>query len=326
MSRKKIIGRFAPSPTGRMHLGNVFSALISYLSAKSQGGEWVLRIEDLDRGRCKPEYIDLLKRDLEFLGLEWDRGGEGEWCQSARSEHYERALSMLEEKGLTYPCWCTRAELMAASAPHESDGRIIYPGTCRDNAERVALNAGRPAATRIMVPDEVIKFTDGHYGPQEVALASSCGDFVLRRSDGAWAYQLAVVVDDALMGVTEVVRGRDLLLSAAQQLFLFNVLGYTAPSYCHFPLLCNSLGQRLSKRDAALDMGALRERYSAGEIISILAHYAGLLPSGGTCHSDTVQHDKIEPCTPQDLIPLFDWSKVPTKDIIVQVNDRMKRL
>ena len=127
------------------------------------------------------------------------------------------------------------------------------------------------------------------------------------------------------MGVTEVVRGRDLLLSAAQQLFLFNVLGYTAPSYCHFPLLCNSLGHRLSKRDAALDMGALRERYSAGEIISILAHYAGLLPSVGTGHSDTVQHDKIEPCTPQDLIPLFDWSKVPTKDIIVQVNDRMKR-
>lgn len=300
----KTVGRFAPSPTGRMHLGNVFSALLSYLSAKSEGGEWILRIEDLDRGRCRPEHIDMLKRDLEFLGLEWDRGGQGRWCQSERHDLYETALLKLKDAGLTYPCWCTRAELMASSAPHESDGRLVYPGTCRGNEARAAQNAGRPAATRIKVPDCEMHFTDRHYGPQGVNLARQCGDFVLRRSNGDWAYQLAVVVDDALMGVTQVVRGRDLLLSAAQQIFLFDCLGYDAPQYSHFPLLCNSALQRLSKRDASLDMGSLRERFSAEEIIGFLACHAGIIPQS-------------RPCTVSELVPLFDWNRVPYDDIVV---------
>lgn len=303
-----IVGRFAPSPTGRMHLGNVFSALLSYLSAKSAAGEWILRIEDLDRGRCRREYIDMVKDDLEWLGLQWDRGGEGRWCQSERSDLYEAALKTLEDQRLTYPCWCTRAELMASSAPHESDGRLIYPGTCRPASLNLKKNSdprrSRPAATRIIVPDRTIEFTDRHYGPQTVNLARECGDFVLRRSSGDWAYQLAVVVDDAMMGITEVVRGRDLLLSAAQQIYLFECLGYKTPEYAHFPLLCNKARQRLSKRDASLDMSSLRARCSAQKIIGLLAHYAGLL-------------EKPEPCTPADLIPLFDWNKVPMEDIIL---------
>jgi len=301
-----ITGRFAPSPTGRMHLGNVFSALLSWLSARSRNGEWILRIEDLDRGRCRPEYTAALENDLRFLGLDWDRGGSedvsGLYCQSNRGRFYEEALSKLRD--LTYPCWCSKAEIMASSAPHESDGRVVYPGTCRDNEERRKAFEGRPAATRLIVPNKEIHFTDRHYGDQMVNLADHCGDFIVRRSDGAWAYQLAVVVDDALMGVTEVVRGRDLLLSSAQQKYLFEQLGCPVPEFCHFPLLCNADGQRLSKRDASLDMGQLRKNYTAAQITGILAFYAGLT-------------DRPEACKAEDLLPVFDWKKVPLSDIVV---------
>jgi len=303
-----IVGRFAPSPTGRMHLGNVFSALISYLSVKSRGGEWVLRIEDIDRGRSRREYADLLMDDLLFLGLEWDRGplrSDGvSYFQSERGDLYSEALERLAQRGLTYPCWCTRAEIMASSAPHEADGRVIYPGTCRDNVERRRQFEGRPFATRIRVPSRTIQFTDRHFGPQNVNLLAECGDFILRRSDGEWAYQLAVVVDDALMGITEVVRGRDLLLSAAQQIFLFGELGFTPLEFAHFPLLCSGSGERLCKRDKGLDIGELRRHFSAPQIIGRLAWYAGLL-------------EREEPCCAADLIPLFSWDKLPTNDICV---------
>jgi glutamyl-tRNA synthetase len=205
-----------------MHLGNVYAALISWLSVKKKGGVWVLRIEDLDPQRCKLEYALQLEDDLRWFGLDWDEGGTenrgncGPYLQSQRSEIYEEYLQRLNKTGLTYPCTCTRADIMATQAPHESDGRIVYKGTCRPQG----MPKGTPtlfmkdqqAATRLYVPDKQIAFTDGHYGAQSVNLATHCGDFVLRRKDGAWAYQLAVVVDDALMGITEVVRGRDLLL------------------------------------------------------------------------------------------------------------------
>ena len=210
-------GRFAPSPTGRMHLGNVFSALLSWLSVKSRGREWLLRIEDIDPGRSRQAYADMLMDDLLWLGLEWD--GQPVY-QSQRSDIYAYYFRKLSEQGLTYPCYCTRADLLATQAPHESDGRVVYKGTCRHLAPR----PGVAAATRLIVADEVVSFTDGHYGEHGVNLATQVGDFIIRRKDGAWAYQLAVVVDDALMGITEVVRGRDLLLSSPQQMYVARLL------------------------------------------------------------------------------------------------------
>ncbi|MDE6135137.1 MAG: tRNA glutamyl-Q(34) synthetase GluQRS [Muribaculaceae bacterium] len=300
-NQKKVKGRFAPSPSGRMHLGNIFTALISWLSAKSKGGTWLLRIEDLDPQRSKQEYARQIENDLLWLGLEWDEGGldnkglAGPYSQSMRSDEYEKALDSLRHRGLLYPCYCTRADIMATQAPHESDGRIVYRGTCR-NAPNIS---SRPAATRIMVPDVDIPFDDRVFGHHTVNLSAHCGDFVLRRADGAWAYQLAVVVDDALMGVTEVVRGCDLLLSTAQQLFLYSALGAEPPEFAHLPLICNSAGQRLSKRDSSMSMEALRHRFSPEELIGRLAHMAGIT-------------DEPSPVKPHELITLFDWTKIPS--------------
>ena len=223
-------GRFAPSPTGRMHLGNVFCALLSWLSAKSKGGEWVLRIEDLDPQRSKKDYALQLMDDLQWLDLPWD--GEPVW-QSQRGEIYEEYLQHLTDMGLTYPCYCTRADIMATLAPHETDGRVVYKGTCRPSTPSPLTPHRSPltvnlspltATTRLIVPNNTIPFTDGHYGKHEINLADHCGDYIIRRKDGAWAYQLAVVVDDTLMGVTEIVRGRDLLLSSPQQIHLRELL------------------------------------------------------------------------------------------------------
>ena len=290
-------GRFAPSPTGRMHLGNVFSALLSWLSARSQGGEWLLRIEDIDPDRSRQEYARLLMDDLEWLGLWWD--GTPVY-QSQRYDFYEHYFHLLQEQGLTYPCYCTRADLLATQAPHESDGRVVYPGTCRHREPQ----PGRPAAIRLIVPDEVIAFTDGHYGRQQVNLSRQVGDFVIRRKDEAWAYQLAVVIDDALTGVTEVVRGCDLLLSSPQQIYVAQLLGFDPPRFCHLPLLCNRQGQRLSKRDKSLDMASLRQQYTAQEIIGRLAALAGIL-------------SEPQPTAAEELVPLFHWNKVPTENIIL---------
>ena len=291
------IGRFAPSPTGRMHLGNVFSALLSWLSAKSQGGQWLLRIEDIDPGRSRQAYADLLMNDLEWLGLSWD--GEPVY-QSQRSDIYEHYFQMLKAQGMTYPCYCTRADLLATQAPHESDGRVVYPGTCRHLKEQ----PNKPAATRLIVPDRDITFVDGHYGAQSVNLAHHVGDFIIRRKDGAWAYQLAVVIDDALMGVTEVVRGCDLLLSSPQQMYVAQLLGFTSPRFIHLPLLCNAQGQRLSKRDGGLDMASLRQSYTAPEIIGKLAQIAGL-------------QSTPDPVTPEDLLASFSWEKVPQEKVFL---------
>ena len=329
------VSRFAPSPTGRMHLGNVFCALLSWLSAKSKGGQWLLRIEDIDPGRSRRDYALQLMDDLQWLGLPWE--GEVIW-QSERSDIYAHYLQLLQDAGLTYPCFCTRADIMATQAPHETDGRIVYAGTCRPKnmfpsqsslsrlsrlsrlSSQSSQSINSPAAIRFIVPDEDISFVDGHYGPQRVNLARHCGDYILRRRDGAWAYQLAVVVDDALMGVTEIVRGRDLLLSTPQQIHLrqtiasispfhlFNLSPFhlfnLSPFYYHHPLLINESGQRLCKRDKSLDLGALRARHVAPEdIIGLLAHLAGLQPAPA-------------PAKPQDLLPLFSWQKVPVHDLV----------
>ena len=298
-NRSSVCGRFAPSPTGRMHLGNVFSALMSWLSARAQGGTWLLRIEDIDPQRSRHEYADMLMDDLQWLGLEWD--GKPCW-QSQRGDIYARYLQQLTEAGLIYPCYCTRADILATQAPHESDGRVVYKGTCRNLPP--GTHTG-PAALRMKVPDEgrgIVTFTDGHYGTYTVDLTTQCGDFIVRRKDGAWAYQLAVVVDDSLMGINEVVRGRDLLLSSPQQIYLAQQLGFTPPRFTHLPLLCNTAGQRLSKRDKSLDMGCLRQRLTPNQIIGLLAHAAGFQPT-----PDAV--------SAQSLVKTFSWNKVVTADI-----------
>ena len=222
-----------------MHLGNVFSALLSWLSVKSKGGKWLLRIEDIDPGRSRQAYADLLMDDLEWLGLTWD--GEPVY-QSQRSDIYEHYFQVLKDQGMTYPCYCTRAHHV--------------------------------------------------------------GDFIIRRKDGAWAYQLAVVIDDALMGVTEVVRGCDLLLSSPQQMYVAQLLGFNPPQFIHLPLLCNAQGQRLSKRDGGLDMASLRQNHTAPEIIGLLAYYAGLQPTS-------------DPITPQELLSFFSWEQVPQSNVLL---------
>lgn len=298
-----IKGRFAPSPTGRMHLGNIASALLSWLSARAQGGAWLLRIEDLDPQRSKREYSRIIEDDLHWLGLDWDEGGldgrgdAGPYSQSRRGDIYARYLELINATGYTYPCRCTRAEIMATQAPHQSDGRIVYGGRCRP-AVLPAFGADFDgASTRICVPDSIISFDDGLYGPQHFNLAREVGDFILRRADGAWAYQLAVVVDDALMGVTEVVRGSDLLLSAAQQIYLYRLLGLEPPRFAHVPLLCNAEGRRLSKRDGSLSMEHLRATMTAPQIIGRLAALLGLLPEPAEI-------------TAAELIPDFSWQKI----------------
>ena len=304
-------GRFAPSPSGRMHLGNAFSCLLAWLSARSAGGRIILRHEDLDPARCRREYADRIEDDLRWLGLDWDEGGSkgGEdYYQSNRREIYEQYLTVLREKGLIYPCFCTRADLHAASAPHASDGTPIYSGACRAlSPEQQRERAkGRTPALRAGVPDRALTFMDGLQGLYSVNLARDCGDPILRRSDGVHAYQLAVVVDDALMGVNQVVRGRDLLSSTPWQLWLQEELGFSHPAYVHVPLLLSWDGKRLSKRDGDMDLGAVRASGASPQsIVGRLAFTAGLI-------------DREEPFSPAELIPLFDWGKVKKGDVVVK--------
>ena len=305
---KTVVGRFAPTPSGKMHLGNVLCCLVAWLSARSQGGKVLLRVEDLDPERSGADYERQIEEDLRWLGLDWDEGGleaaGGRYCQSGRSGVYEQYFDILSEKGLIYPCFCSRAELHAADAPHLSDGRYFYPGTCRKlTPEEAAEKAKkRKPAWRVKVLDETVRFTDLHYGPYAENLAAECGDFVVRRADGVFAYQLATAVDDGLMGVTEVVRGRDLIGSTARQLWLQRTLGLPSPVYGHIPLLTDWDGRRLSKRDGDLDLARLREKWRPEEIIGMLAEAAGILPA-------------YRPVSARELVPLFSWGKVKKGDV-----------
>ena len=305
------VGRFAPSPSGRIHLGNMLCSLLAWLSARQKGGKVVLRIEDLDTARCKRTYAEQMIGDLLWLGLNWDEGpGVGgpqePYWQSERAALYEQALEKLREKGLVYPCFCTRSELHAASAPHRSDGQTVYAGTCRTlTAQEQAEKAlRRSPAARLVVPDEVWRFTDGHMGEYEENLAEDCGDFLLRRSDGMFAYQLAVVVDDAAMGVTEVVRGGDLLSSTPRQLYLYHLLGLKAPEFYHFPLLLDAQGRRLSKRNADAGLDELRGKLTPEEILGRLAFLGGFNPGA-------------EAKSARQLLADFDWSKVPREEVCI---------
>lgn len=294
-----LTGRFAPSPSGRMHLGNIFSALLAWLSVRSRNGRMLLRIEDLDPERCRPEYAETLKHDLDWLGLDWD---EEQTPQSHRTEAYRAEFAKLAARGLVYPCYCSRAELHAASAPHASDGTVIYAGTCRNLTDAQRAAKTRIPAWRVAVPDETVCIFDGLQGKYTENLQKDCGDFIIRRSDGVYAYQLAVVTDDAAGGVTEIVRGRDLLSSTPRQVWLQTMLGFPTPAYYHVPLLTAPDGRRLSKREKDLDIGALRERWAPDELIGRLAFLAGLQPDPA-------------PVTAATLAGSFDWQRVRSDNI-----------
>lgn len=312
---EQLRGRFAPSPSGRMHLGNLFSGLLAWLSVRSAGGAMVLRMEDLDPDRCREEYARQLADDLRWLGLDWDEGYQvggphGPYSQSERTELYAGAFRKLEEQRLIYPCFCTRAERLAASAPHRADGQIIYSGKCRHLTvdQRAELAQTRRPAWRLMVPDKDISFTDKLQGLYGENLLADCGDFIVRRSDGVYAYQLAVVYDDGAMEINQVVRGRDLLDSTPRQIWLHTLLGFRPPEFCHVPLLLAPDGRRLSKRERDLDMGALRQQFTPEELTGLLAFWAGQL-------------DRPEPVKPAELAKHFRWSKVPAEDITVDPED-----
>lgn len=296
-----MIGRFAPSPSGRMHLGNLFSALLAWLSVRAAGGEMILRIEDLDPDRCRPEYARVLKEDLLWLGLDWDRE---QTPQSQRSEAYAQVFDALGQA--VYPCYCTRTELHAASAPHASDGRVLYAGTCRDLTPAQRAKKTKAPAWRLLVPDRTMAFVDGLQGYYEENLLRDCGDFIVRRADGVYAYQLAVVTDDADGGVTQVVRGMDLLSSTPRQLYLYELMGKKPPEFYHVPLLVAPDGRRLSKREKDLDMGALRLRYTPQELLGYLAALAGIV-------------EKEEPVDAMELASVFQWNKIKKDPVVVTI-------
>lgn len=309
-----MVGRFAPTPSGRMHIGNIAAMLAAWLSARSRGDGIVLRIEDIDVPRVVPDADRWIMDDLAWLGLDWD--GEPAY-QSQRVELYGDILGVLRDNGLIYPCFCSRAQIRAASAPQEGDRFILYPGTCRRLAvdERmVRLAAGERHSWRLAVPaagapDGRIGFDDRIFGPQSFDVGADLGDVVMRRSDGLFAYQFVVSVDDALMGIDDIVRGRDLLRSTALQQWLRDRLAdcgigeRRVPAYAHIPLLDDLHGRRLAKRERSTDMGAMRAAgMRAEDILGVAGWALGLL-------------EKPEALSAQDALGLFSWDRVRRDDV-----------
>jgi glutamyl-tRNA synthetase len=285
-----IRGRYAPSPTGDLHLGNLRTALLAWLFARCNGGQFVLRIEDLDRPRVRPAASERMLFDLRWLGLDWDEGPDiggphAPYTQSERQEIYTTYVQQLVEKDLIYPCYCSRAEIArVASAPHGNEGPR-YPGTCRNltQAQRRQHKANnRRPSMRFRVDDErTVSFTDLLVGPVEQQVQQTVGDFIVCRSDGIFAYQFAVVVDDALMHINQVVRGVDLLLSTARQILLFEALGFPIPTFAHVPLLLDEDGKRFSKRTQSAGLEPLRaEGVSPAQVVGQMAAGCGLVDRG----------------------------------------------
>jgi glutamyl-tRNA synthetase len=301
--------RFAPSPTGDLHLGNARTALLAWLQARHAGGAFLLRVEDLDFGRVRPGIMESQLADLRWLGLDWDEGPDvggpfAPYLQSERQERYEAALRRLEERGLLFSCFCSRREIAAAaSAPHADDDEgPAYPGACRtlSASERGRREAERGTpALRFRTPPGEVRFHDLLQGDLTFHPAEEVGDFVVRRKDGVAAYQLAVVVDDAAMEITHVLRGADLLPSTARQLLLYEALGLRPPAWTHVPLLLGPDGERLAKRHGAVSLRDLRERgVPARRVVGWLAAGAGLAEAG-------------EEVTPAELVGRFDLGRIP---------------
>ena len=307
-------GRYAPSPTGPLHLGNARTALVAWLHARAAGGVWVLRVEDLDGPRVRPGMEARILDELRWLGLDWDEGPEvggplGPYRQSELAGRYRTAVEQLRDAGLAYPCFCSRAEIAAAShAPHgPSDEGPRYPGTCRglDAGEVARRSAVRSPAWRLAVPDGEVAFDDLVHGRRSFDVQRTVGDFVVMRADGIAAYQLAVVADDAAMGITDVVRGDDLLASTARQLLLFRALGLPAPRFAHVPLVVGEDGERLAKRHGALSLGELRGRGADPRaVVGLLASLCALSPEGARVG-------------PRELVRGFDLARVPREPAIL---------
>jgi glutamyl-tRNA synthetase len=303
-------GRYAPSPTGVLHLGNLRTALSAWLFARSSDRAFTLRVEDLDRPRVRPAATSRMLADLRWLGLDWDEGPDvggpfGPYFQSQREALYAAAFARLRAADLVYPCYCARSELARiASAPQQEgqdESSPRYPGTCRfltpaQRAEREA--AGRRPSWRFRAPEGELTFTDLLHGAITENVAATVGDFIVRRSDGVFAYQLAVVVDDALMGVDQVVRGEDLLISTARQLALYDALDYPRPTeYAHVPLALDATGVRLAKRDAAAGLDTLKAVGKTAEVVGALAASCGLWSEG-------------TPATPTQVLATFDPARI----------------
>lgn len=312
-------GRFAPTPSGLLHLGNAGTAMLAWLQVRSQDGTVVLRVEDVDTPRCKPEWAERCLQDMRWLGLDWDEGPDvggpcGPYAQRNRGELYEAALMQLQEAGLLYPCYCSRADLLSAGqAPHglSAEGPA-YPGTCRtlSEAEKLRKSAIKTASLRFVMPSEATTFVDGIAGPVAFE-AGAGGDFVVKRADGIVGYQLAVVVDDAAMGITDVLRGWDLLDSTPRQLRLAEALEIDSPRYAHAPLLLGPDGRRLAKRHGDIAIASLREAGFRPEgIVGLLGWLYGLI-------------ERPEPVSIRELIPLFVRSRIPKKAVTLP-NDWMQ--
>ena len=304
-------GRLAPTPSGNMHIGNAFCYFLSWLSARSQGGRIVLRFEDADRLRMRPESVAQTYSDLEWLGIDWDEGPEsgedgGEYFQSCRTEIYDRAFEELRSRGLVYPCFCSRQDVRLAAAPHAEDRAAVYPGTCHglSQAEIAERSKKRAPAWRLEVPDETLCFTDRLCGAQRFSLARELGDFPIRRADGVYCYQFTTALDDALMGVSEIVRSRDLLASAPWQILVQRLFGREPGVYIHIPMLLDEEGKRMAKRDFSLSLREIRRRYTAEETLGALAFLAGLI-------------EEPAPCRIGELVPLFTWERLPREDIVL---------
>ena len=301
-------GRFAPSPTGPLHLGNARTALLAWLAARAERSSFVMRVEDLDGPRVRPGLETLILSELRWLGLDWDEGPDvggprAPYRQSERRASYQAALDRLRADGAVYPCFCSRAEIAAASrAPHgPGDEGPRYPGTCRGlSPAEVADHARRrPPAWRLRAEAGEVAFEDGVHGRRAFDVAAEVGDFVVARADGVAAYQLAVVVDDAAMGIEEVVRGDDLLSSTARQLLLYRALSLPPPRFAHVPLVVGEDGARLAKRHGALSVGELRARgVDPRRVAGLLAALSGL--AGGDL-----------PIDPRQLVDGFSLSRLP---------------
>lgn len=327
MERKIYVGRLAPSPTGALHLGNARTFLLAWLRCRSRGGRLLLRLEDLDHPRVKPDRVGQVYEDLRWLGLDWDegppastplRGGAAGYVQSERAAFYREAFEKLRAEGLVYPCYCTRADVEAAqSAPHEGE-ELRYPGTCRPRADAIPQSpraAARPAAWRFLTGDGESVFIDAFYGKQSGRLCDWSGDFVIGKSavsygpepaeEFAAAYQLAVVADDHAMGVTEVVRAEDLLASTHRQLALYAALGWQAPEFLHAPLVVGADGKRLAKRHGDTRLAALRAAGTPPQrVVGWLAQTCGWARAG-------------EELIPAELLPRFDLQAVPRRRVTV---------
>jgi len=308
--------RLAPSPTGALHLGNARTFLVNWLLARKFGWRIVLRIEDLDGPRIKPDSARQLIDDLQWLGIDWD---EGPVYQSARMPVYAAAVKDLLDAGLAYPCVCTRKEVeSAASAPHAEDGAAVYPGTCRGrfrSVEEAAAFAGRPPAIRFAVPDGIIEWTDQFCGPQRCDVARQLGDFVIAKADGTPAYQLAVVVDDLAGGINKIVRGDDLLDSTPRQILLYRALqpSHSIPSYFHLPLVVGPDGRRLAKRHGDSRLSFYRSRgVPASAVLSLLADWCGI-------------DDNLEIHSAESLIERIDLAKMTKDRIVFSGDDRLTK-